>query len=333
MRHTFARPGARGWTWLPHTRNIVRLASSVPSDLKKLSGSICALATPFRADALDLDAFGRLIDQQLAGGTQALVVAGSTGEAHALDGEEFERLLTFAVSRVAGRVPVLAGTGTANTRKTIAATRRAQACGATAALVVTPYYVRPTQDGLVRHFSEVADHGGLPVVLYNVPSRTGCDMLPATVGRLAQHGGIVGLKEARSDAERISAVVVLQNPQFSILSGDDATCMGAMLAGADGVISVAANVAPQALRALCDAARARDAETAQRIDGSLAALYELLGVEPNPIPLKWCLHRLGFGEPDLRLPLLPLSPAQRERADRVVASLPGMVQVRHSDAA
>jgi 4-hydroxy-tetrahydrodipicolinate synthase len=158
-------------------------------------------------------------------------------------------------------------------------------------------------------------------------------MLPATVGRLAYHGGIVGLKEARSDAERISAVVALQNPQFSILSGDDATCMGAMLAGADGVISVAANVVPEVFRALCDASRARDAETARRVDGSLAALYELLGVEPNPIPLKWCLHRLGFGEPDLRAPLLALSPEHRERADRVVASLPGMIQVRHSDAA
>ena len=297
--------------------------------MKKLSGSICALATPFRADALDLDAFGRLIDQQLAGGTQALVVAGSTGEAHALDGDEFERLLTFAVGRVGGRVPVLAGTGTANTRKTIAATRRAQGCGADAALVVTPYYVRPTQDGLVRHFSEVADHGGLPIVLYNVPSRTACDMQPQTVSRLAHHDRIVGIKEARGDAERIGAVIALQNPQFSILSGDDPTCMGAMLAGADGVISVAANVAPHALRALCDAALADDAETARRVNQSLVALYELLGVEPNPIPLKWCLHLLGLGEPDLRLPLLPLSPAHRDRAARIV----GMVQVPHSNAA
>lgn len=301
--------------------------------MKKLSGSICALATPFRADALDLDAFGRLIDQQLAGGTQALVVAGSTGEAHALDADEFERLLAFAVGRVSGRVPVLAGTGTANTRKTITATRRALDCGADAALVVTPYYVRPTQDGLVRHFSEVADHGGLPVVLYNVPSRTGCDLLPQTASRLARHERIVGIKEARGDAERIEAVIALQNPQFSILSGDDPTCMRAMLAGADGVISVAANVAPQALRALCDAARVRDAAAAGRVDESLAALYELLGVEPNPIAVKWCLHLLGLGEPGLRLPLLPLSPAHRERAAAVVAALPGMVQVRHSDAA
>jgi 4-hydroxy-tetrahydrodipicolinate synthase len=306
---------------------------SRPLALNRLGGSITALATPFRADALDLDAFGRLIDQQLDGGTQALVVAGSTGEAHALDGDEFERLLRFAVERIAGRVPVLAGTGTANTRKTIAATRRAHACGADAALVVTPYYVRPTQDGLLRHFSEVADHGGLPVVLYNVPGRTGCDLLPATAAKLARHGGIVGIKEARGDDARIADVVALKSTQFSILSGDDPTCLRTMLAGADGVISVASNAAPGAMRALCDAARAGDAETAGRIERELGALFDLIGVEPNPIPVKWCLHLLGLGSAEPRLPLLPLSAAHRERAARVVAALPGGVQVRHSDAA
>jgi 4-hydroxy-tetrahydrodipicolinate synthase len=301
--------------------------------LDRLGGSITALATPFRADALDLEAFARLIDQQLAGGTQGLVVAGSTGEAHALDGDEFECLLRFAVDHVRGRVPVLAGTGTANTRKTIAATRRAQACGVDAALVVTPYYVRPTQDGLLRHFSEVADHGGLPVVLYNVPARTGCDLQASVTARLARHGGIVGIKEAVGDASRVNELVALKSTHFSILSGDDPTCMRAMLAGADGVVSVASNVAPRALRALCDAARAGDIDTAARIDVSLADLYELIGIEPNPIPVKWCLHLLGLGAAEPRLPLLALSAAQRERAARVVAALTSAVQVRHSDAA
>lgn len=301
--------------------------------LDRLGGSITALATPFRADTLDLEAFARLIDQQLAGGTQGLVVAGSTGEAHALDGDEFERLLRFAVEHVNGRVPVLAGTGTANTRKTIAATRRAQACGADAALVVTPYYVRPTQDGLLRHYSEVADHGGLPVVLYNVPSRTGCDLQPWVAARLAGHGGIVGIKEAVGDAARIAELVALKSAHFSILSGDDPTCMRAMLAGADGVISVASNVAPQPLRALCDAARAGDIDAATRIDRGLADLYELIGVEPNPIPVKWCLHLLGLGAAEPRLPLLALTAIHRERAARVVAGLSSAVQVRHSDAA
>ncbi len=303
--------------------------------MKKIIGSICALATPFRADALDLEAFATLIDYQLAAGTQALVVAGSTGEAHALDQTEFDRLLAFAVDRVAGRVPVLAGTGTANTRKTVQATRRARDLGADAALVVTPYYVRPTQDGLLQHFSEVADQGGLPVVLYNVPSRTSCDLLPETVAKLATHARIVGIKEARGEAGRVAELVKSKNPQFSILSGDDPSCAQAMLAGAEGVISVAANVAPALLRGLCDAALGGDAASAQALNVQLTALYELLGAEPNPIPLKWCLYNLGIGTPDLRLPLLPLSPAYHEQARRVLQGLlPTVaVQARHSSAA
>jgi len=303
--------------------------------LNKLVGSICALATPFDGDAIDLPAFAALIDYQLAGGTQALVVAGSTGEAHALEQAEFERLLEFAVAHVAGRVPVLAGTGTANTRKTIHATRRAQSLGADAALVVTPYYVRPTQAGLLQHFHAVADEGRLPVVLYNVPSRTGCDLLPETAAKLAAHERIVGIKEARSEADRMQALVALKNPHFSILSGDDPTCARAMLAGAEGVISVAANIAPQALREVCDAALSGDAERAQAQDARLADLYVLLGVEPNPIPVKWCLHHLGLGAAEPRLPLLPLSPGHHTQARRVLRELhlPAAVQPRHSSAA
>jgi 4-hydroxy-tetrahydrodipicolinate synthase len=308
------------------------LIGQADSTLKRLSGSICALATPFREGALDLNAFTRLIEQQLQAGTQGLVVAGSTGEAHALDEAEFDTLLRHAVAQVGGRVPVLAGTGTANTRKTIAATRRARDCGADAALVVTPYYVRPPQQGLLRHFSDVADDGALPVVLYNVPGRTGCDLLPETTAQLARHERIIGHKEARSDDARIVAVVALKNTRFSVLSGDDTTCAAAMLAGADGVISVAANAAPAALRELCDAARSGNADAARRCERKLAALFELLGVESNPIPVKWCLHLLGLGQPDLRLPLLELSPAHRERAERVMAALSD-VPTRRSDAA
>ncbi len=303
--------------------------------MKKIIGSLCALATPFRGDALDLDAFADLINYQLSAGTQGLVVAGSTGEAHALDQAEFDRLLAFAVAQVGGRVPVLAGTGTANTRKTIDATRRAQALGADAALVVTPYYVRPTQDGLLRHFSEVADHGGLPVVLYNVPSRTGCDLLPETTARLAVHAGIAGIKEASGDAGRMAALVRLKTPQFSVLSGDDPSCMHAMLAGADGVISVANNVAPAAFRALCDAALAGDAARAQALDAQLAGLYTLMGVEPNPIPVKWCLQQIGIGLAAPRLPLLPLSAVQQGPARRILDELhlDTAIQPRHSSAA
>jgi 4-hydroxy-tetrahydrodipicolinate synthase len=302
--------------------------------LKKLAGSICALATPFRGDGLDLDAFARLIEYQIENGTQGLVVAGSTGEAHALDQSEFERLLAFAVDRVGGRVPVLAGTGTANTQKTINATRRAQSLGVDAALVVTPYYVRPTQEGLRMHYLAVADEGGLPIVLYNVPSRTGCDLLPETVARLAGHERIVGIKEARGESERVAALVALKNSDFRILSGDDPTCARAMLDGAEGVISVAANVAPAALRGVCDAAKAGDGARVRSLDARLGDLYTLLGAEPNPIPVKWCLHELGFGAAEPRLPLLPLSSAHHARAQDVLHALQlSAVQPRHSSAA
>ncbi|HEY0178041.1 MAG TPA: 4-hydroxy-tetrahydrodipicolinate synthase [Dokdonella sp.] len=291
------------------------------------SGSICALATPFRAgdDALDLEACARLIDHQLAGGTRALVVAGSTGEAAALDNVEYSTLLEFAAARVGGRVPLLAGSGLSATRKTIEQTRRARDAGVDAALVVAPAYVRPTQEGMYRHFCEVADHGGLPVVLYNVPSRTACDLLPETVARLAGHGNIVGIKEAVPDAARMSALIALKSARFSVLSGDDGTAARSLGAGADGVISVAANVAPAAFAALCAAAAAGDALRAAALDERLRPLYALLGVEPNPIPLKWCLSRIGIGEPHLRLPLLPLSAVHHAAADDVLARL-GMVE-------
>ncbi len=303
--------------------------------MESISGSICALATPFRDGPVDFDAFVALLDYQLDSGTQALVVAGSTGEAHALDDAEFERLLGVTVERVNGRVPVLAGTGTANTRKTIDATLRARDAGADAALVVTPYYVRPTQEGMRRHFIEVAEHGGLPIMLYNVPTRTACDMQAETVAALAGHERIVGIKEAVADTARVAALVELSGPDFKVLSGDDPSCVRSMLAGADGVISVAANVAPADFRAMCDAARAGDATRAEAIDGRLQELYRLLGTEPNPIPVKWCLYHLGIGTPEPRLPLLPLSQAHHAHARRVLDSLlePVTVQSRHSSAA
>ena len=273
-----------------------------------LSGSICALATPFRAvdDALDLDACGRLIDYQLAGGTHALAIAGSTGEAAALDEAEYTALLEFAVARVGGRVPLLAGSGQSGTRRTIAQTRRARDAGVGYALVVAPPYVRPTQEGMYRHYCEVAEHGGLPVVLYNVPTRTACDLLPETVARLARHGNIVGIKEAVADADRMSALLALKGQDFRIYSGDDPTALRALRAGADGVISVAANVVPASFARLMRLATRRD-RAAQELDESMQPLYAFLGAEPKPIPVKWLLASLGRCGPGLRLPLVPLS--------------------------
>jgi 4-hydroxy-tetrahydrodipicolinate synthase len=281
----------------------------------RLSGSITALATPFDASGeLDLDAWQRLLAQQLEAGTQAVVVAGSTGEAAALLDPEYDLLVRLAVEAVGGRIPVLAGTGTSNTLKTIELTRRAEKLGADAALVVTPPYVRPTQAGLVAHYRAVANDAALPVVLYNVPGRTGCDMKPETVAELAGHPRIIAIKEAVADPERMTALLALRADDFTVLSGDDPTACRAMLQGADGVISVASNVVPAAFRRLADLARSRDA-AASELDARLHELYDFLGVEPNPIPVKALLARLGIGT-GLRLPLLPLSPAHEADAIR-----------------
>jgi 4-hydroxy-tetrahydrodipicolinate synthase len=273
----------------------------------EIAGSVCAIATPFDADgALDLDAFGRLIDHQLDGGTQGIVVAGSTGEAHMLDEHDFERLLAYAVERIARRVPVIAGTGEAATSRTIASTRRARALGADAALVVTPYYVRPTQDGLRRHFEEVARHCDIPVVMYNVPSRTGCDMQPETVAALRDAAGIVGIKEAVGTPERIAAIAQLQRPGFVYLSGDDGSAAEAMLAGAGGVVSVVNNLVPGLFRSLCDAARGGDRAAAAKHMNLVAPLLDALDCAPNPIAVKAGLAEMGLCAAGLRLPLLEL---------------------------
>ncbi|MFD0726753.1 4-hydroxy-tetrahydrodipicolinate synthase [Lysobacter brunescens] len=292
-----------------------------------LSGSITALATPFTAAGpldgdIDFDAWERLLRAQLASGTQAIVVAGSTGEANALSDDEYEALLRRAVEIVGKRIPVLAGTGLSNTAKTIELTRRAAACGADAALVVTPPYVRPTQAGLVAHYRAVADDGALPVVLYNVPGRTGCDLLPATVAALVDHPRIVAIKEARAEPERMAELLALRSPTFTVLSGDDPTATRAMLAGADGVISVASNAIPASMRRLCDLARAgqRAGAEAEALDAELQPVFDFMGVEPNPIPIKAVLARQGIGH-GLRLPLTELSAAHADAADRIVARI------------
>ena len=281
------------------------------------------MATPFAADgALDLPAFGRLIDYQLAGGTQALVVAGSTGEAHMLEEHEFDRLLAYAVEHVAGRVPVIAGTGEAGTAKTVALTRRARAQGADVALVVVPYYVRPTQEGLRRHFLDVAEQGGLPLLMYNVPSRTGTDLLPETVARLREHSAILGIKEARGDRERISALAELVCPDFVYLSGDDGSAGEAMLAGAGGTISVVANLVPQAFRALCDAAISGDRAATAHCHAKLEPLLQALDCAPNPIAVKAGLPVLGLGLALPRLPLVELNDGpERARLHQALSSL------------
>lgn len=290
-----------------------------------LRGSICALITPFRADgSVDEPALLRLLDLHLEAGSHGLVVAGSTGEANLLDDAEYARVLALAVQRCAGRLPVLAGCGAPATARTLALCRIARDAGVDAALVVTPAYVRPTQEGLYRHFSVVADSGVLPVVLYNVPSRTGCDLAPDTVARLCGHAAVVGIKEAVAEPARMRALLDLQGPGFDVLSGDDGTACAAILAGARGVVSVAANIVPGAFAKMCDHAAAGRRSEALAIDDRLQSLYDMLGREPNPIPAKWMLHHLGLCGPDPRLPLTPLSPALQSAARAVVEGLGAM---------
>ena len=292
----------------------------------RIYGSITALATPFTAAGeIDLDAWRRLLQLQVDGGTQGVVVAGSTGEAAALYDIEYDALLRSAVEFVGGRIPVLAGTGSSNTAKTIEQTRRVAALGADAALIVTPPYVRPTQAGLVAHYRAIADDGALPVVLYNVPGRTGCDLLPETVAQLVSHERIVGIKEARSDRERMNELLSSRDDGFAILSGDDPTAARAMLAGADGVVSVASNVLPRSFRKLCDLARAKKREETDAWDAQLKDVYEFLGVESNPIPLKAILAHMRIGR-GLRLPLTTLSPEHAERAMRITDQIQQLEQ-------
>jgi 4-hydroxy-tetrahydrodipicolinate synthase len=292
----------------------------------RITGCLTALATPFCAPsaagegAIDFDAWSRLVEAQRVGGTHGVVVAGSTGEGSALDDAELHQLIERAL-KLAGGMRVIAGTGLSNTRKTVALTRSAARAGAEAALVVAPPYVRPTQEGLYAHYMAVAEGGDLPVVLYNVPARTACDLLPATVARLARHPRIIGIKEARAEAERMEALLPLRDEGFTVLSGDDPTCGRAMLAGADGVISVASNVAPAAMRRLSDLARAGRADAAAAIEAKLAPLFAFLGVEPNPIPLKALLAGKGLGSEQPRLPLTALSADNRPAMEALLPDL------------
>lgn len=274
----------------------------------QLSGSITALATPFTVSGeLDVSAWQRLLDAQLEAGIQGLVVAGSTGEAAMLTQAEFTQMLKAAVGAAAGRVPVLAGAGLSSTARAIEQCQRARDAGADAVLVATPAYVRPTQEGLRRHFEAIADAADVPVVLYNVPSRTGVDMLPVTTAALVTHPNIIGIKEAVPDRQRMSDLLAVRMPGFVVLSGDDGSACGAMLAGADGVVSVVANVVPAAFRRLCDLALGGNAAAAQVLDGELLPLYLAMALEPNPTPVKALMAELGLCQDSLRLPLLPLS--------------------------
>lgn len=272
------------------------------------SGSHVALVTPMRpGGALDLEAWSRLIEFHLAGGTSGIVVGGTTGESPTLSDAELRQLLVLALEQARGRLVVTAGAGLSSTAATVERARWLGEVGIDALLVVTPAYNKPTQEGLFLHYSAVAAASRVPVMLYNVPGRTAVDMLPQTVARLARVPGIVGLKEAVADPSRVRETVALCGAGFDVLSGDDATARESVMAGARGVISVTANVAPQGVASVMAAALAGDGDAAARLDAPLAALHDSLFVEANPIPVKFVLAEMGLISPDLRLPLTPLS--------------------------
>jgi 4-hydroxy-tetrahydrodipicolinate synthase len=279
---------------------------------RSLAGSIVALVTPMRVGGeVDWTALDRLIDLHLASGTHGIVPVGTTGESATLDVDEHIAVVARTVDRVAGRIPVIAGTGANATAEAIELTRAAKDAGADACLLVTPYYNRPTQEGLYRHYVAIAEAVDIPQLLYNVPGRTACDMKAETVARLSKVPNIVGIKEACGDPGRIAEIRSRVDPEFVLLSGEDAQTLSMMDLGARGTISVTANVAPGLMAKFVDAFLAGDRARAAALDAQLQPLHRILFVETSPQPVKWALHRMGLIDTGIRLPLLPLSEQHR----------------------
>lgn len=278
-----------------------------------LSGSLVAIVTPMTADgALDLPRLKGLVDWHVAEGTDGIVIVGTTGESPTVDVAEHCKLIEATIEYAAKRVPVIAGTGGNSTREAIELTRFAAKAGADYSLSVVPYYNKPTQEGLYRHFRAIAESADIPVLLYNVPSRTVADLANDTVLRLAEVPRIVGLKESTSSVERVTDLMMRMPKGFMVFSGNDDAALAYALLGANGVISVTANVAPRHMHDMIAAAKAGDAARAIAINNKLLGLHKSLFVESNPIPVKWALHRMGRIAEGLRLPLTPLSPQYHE---------------------
>ena len=276
-------------------------------------GSIVALVTPMNAAGdIDEPQLARLVEFHLEAGTEGFVVAGTTGESATLTRGEHIAVIERACQVVNGRAPVIAGTGSNSTAQTLDLSRAVDNLPVAGFLLVTPYYNKPGQEGMYRHFCTVADAVSRPVILYNVPARTGVDLTSGTVARLARHGNIGGIKEATGELGRVTQLRRVCGKDFVLLSGDDLTACEFMLRGGDGVISVTANVAPAQMRALCDAARSGERIEAERIDAELGSLHRALFVESNPIPVKWAVEKLGFPAPGIRLPLTRLAREHRE---------------------
>ena len=291
-------------------------------------GSMVALVTPMRADgALDFAALKRLVEWHIAEGTDVIVSVGTTGESATLDVNEHLAVIEHTLEYVAGRIPVIAGTGANSTREAIELSSRAVSLGVHGCLLVTPYYNKPTQEGLFRHYMAIAEAVPAPLVLYNVPGRTACDMQPGTVERLADVANIVGIKEASGSLARTEELIARLAGRVAVYSGDDAIAREVMLQGGRGVISVTANVAPRAMAEMCKAALAGDAARAAALDAPLAELHQKLFVESNLIPVKFVLHAMGMIEAGIRLPLTWLSQEHHETLRKAMdaAHIPNVI--------
>ncbi len=270
-------------------------------------GCLVALVTPMKADGVvDYKALERLVDWHLENDTDGLVVLGTTGESATIELDERAEIISRVVEQVGEKIPVIVGTGANATSHAISMTQQAMELGADAALLVTPYYNKPTQEGLFQHFRAVANKVPIPQILYNVPSRTACDLLPETVLRLGQFSNIVAIKEATGQLDRLKRLIELEC-NMDMLSGDDPSCMEFILAGGKGVISVTANILPKMMHNMCQAALAGDRETAEHLNNQLSVWYKHLFLESNPIPTKWVLAQLGIIESGIRLPLTELN--------------------------
>jgi len=290
-----------------------------------ITGSLVAIVTPMLEDGrLDIARFKGLIDWHIAQGTSAIVVVGTTGESPTVDFDEHKELIRIAVEHSAGRLPIIAGTGGNSTAEAIELSESAKKAGATASLSVVPYYNRPTQEGMYQHFRSIAEKVELPMLLYNVPSRTVADLANDTVLRLAEVPGIIGIKDATSNMERGTDLIKRAPRNFAIYSGDDAAALPLMALGGHGVISVTANVAPRAMAEMCSAALVGDIRKAREINLRLISLHQKLFIETSPAPVKWAMVQMGLIEPGLRLPMVPLSERSHE-AVREALSEAGIV--------
>ena len=287
-----------------------------------LKGLYTALITPFNKKQIDAEAFCRLIEYQIASGVDGLVVCGTTGESAVMTGKEYEQVIKLCVQTVAGRVPVVVGTGGNNTERVVGNTQIAKELGADAALIVTPYYNKPTQQGLFEHYSAVHDASDLPIILYNVPGRTGVNLSIETVARLAQLPRIVGIKDAIADIMRpLKIRSAVEKKDFSVLSGEDATIVAFLAHGGDGCISVTANIAPALCAGLHRAWRKKDWAEVERLRDLLWPLHEVMFIETNPCPVKYAASLLGYGDGSVRLPLCEISEQSKEKVKAVLHSV------------